>query len=191
VGLTATLLDRLATAEWSRHQSGMQTITPEQLANATATLINSKLAAMTAQEQQAMYEAMMSVITIKGKHGLNAELSYITATQGPDGKWTVAVNPLAFSERKLFYQQNSPGMVSSGTNFYPGEAVLVFYSLLAGDVGFGGVYPDLCRHSVQDMTAVDMTNNYLFGEQGYLYRRPLSTFLTEQAVGNWFSALGF
>lgn len=82
-------------------------------------------------------------------------------------------------------------MVSSGTNFYPGEAVLIFYSLVAGDVGFGGVYPDLCRQSVQDMTAVDMTNNYLFGEQGYMYRRPLATFLTEQAMGNWFTALGF
>lgn len=191
VGLSSSLLDRLANADWNARQAGAATITAELLATATTNLVNSVLATMSGQEQEALYEAMMSISTVKGVYGLNSNSPYVSGARNSDGTWTVTISAQAFSDRKLFYQQTSPGMVSSGSNFYPGEAIIIFYSLVSGDLGFGGDYITLCRKSVQDMSGVDMTNNYLFGENGYMIRRPLQTFLTEQAMSNFFSELGF
>jgi hypothetical protein len=36
-----------------------------------------------------------------------------------------------------------------------------------------------------------MTEQNLYGQTGYLIRRPVTTFLTDSAIGQFFSNLGF
>jgi len=191
VGLTIVLLDRLATADWNARQAGAPQITPQQLANATSNLVNAKLATMTGSQQQSLFEQMVSVVTPKGRLGLNPDYSDASATPNGGGTWAATISADAFSRRKDFFKQYSPGMVSSSTNSYPGEAVLVFYSVAAGDIGFGGGYVTQVRNGISDLTGLNMTSEYLYGENGYLFRRPLSTFLSEQAMSQFFSELGF
>lgn len=190
-GTTAALVERLATADWNARLAGSPTITPEQLAAAATNLINNKLSTMTAQQQIDLFHQMMVEITPKASWGLNSYFPHATATQNADGTWRVTISPTPFSNRKVTYQTIVPGMVSSSTNFYPGEAMLVAYSVASTDVGFGEDFVSRVKKTIGDMTGLDMTNRNLFGEQGYLRRRPLNTFLTEPAMSQFYYELGF
>ncbi|MFQ5723413.1 MAG: hypothetical protein ACE5G6_02885 [Terriglobia bacterium] len=189
--MSSTLVQRLAVADWNARQAGAPTITPEQLATAATNLINAKLSTMTAEQQLAGFKAMMVVDTPKGSYGPNADYEHVSGTQNPDGTWRVTVSPQAFSERKTDFAQLAPGMVSSSTNFYPGEAVLVLYSVAADDPGFGGQYVAILKDWLERMTGLDMSNRVLYGENGFAARRPLTTFLTEESMSQLFSELGF
>ncbi len=191
LGLTAPLLDRLATADWNARKAGSPQITAEQLATAVTNLINARLASMTAEQQVALFWAMMTELTPKGRLGLNQKEDYVSAVKQGDGRWTVTISSAAFAGGKATFSQWAPGMVSNSTNFYPGEAILVFYFLASGDTGFGGDFSSKVRKALTDLTGLDMANRYLYGERGYLVRRPLQTFLTEQAMGQLFGELGF
>lgn len=189
--MTTVAVERLALADWTARQAGVPTITPEQLAAAATNLINNRLATMTAQQQGDLFDQMMVEVTPKLAWGLNGYFPHATATQNVDGTWSVTISPTPFSNRKADYQIIAPGMVSSYTNFYPGEAMLVAYSVAAADMGFGADFVSKVKNGIGDMTGLDMANRSLFGEQGYLRRRPLNTFLTEAAMSQLFSELGF
>ncbi|MFQ5662832.1 MAG: hypothetical protein ACE5HL_03265 [Terriglobia bacterium] len=190
-GMSSALLSRLAAADWNARQAGAPTITSEQLAVAATNLINAKLATMTAAEQQAGFERMRAEATPKGRFGLNSKYPYVSAVQNPDGTWRVTVSPEAFSKRKTWLATYAPGMVSSSANFYPAEAIMVAYSVASGDQGYGTEFITIMKQSIADLTGLSMTNRYLFGENGYLTRRPLTTFLIEQSMSQFFSELGF
>lgn len=192
--MSSTLVDRLASGDWNGRQAGSPTITPQQLASAISNLINSVLGTMTASQQLAMFSQNMSVLTPKGALGLNNDYmwsKYVSATQNSDGTWTVTVSASAFLARKSFFQSYAPGMVTSSTNFYPGEALMIVLSLATGDRGFNDAHESRVRTMVQDLTGVDMSNQSLYGNSGYFARRPLSTFLTDSTLGQFFSNLGF
>lgn len=122
---------------------------------------------------------------------MNTNYGDATAVQGGDGKWTITISANPFDRRKALFQQNAPSMVSSSANFYPAEAVVVFYSVVANDHGYGGAFPPETRQSLSNLTGMDMTSEYLYGSTGYLVRRPLDTFLVEQAMSQFFTELGF
>ncbi len=81
-------------------------------------------------------------------------------------------------------------MVSSGSNFYPGEAMLVFYSAATGDLGYGGSFTTNMSQIYGAMTGL-YPGTYPFGDGGYTCKRPLNAFLTEANLGQLFSSLGF
>lgn len=190
-GMTTALVERLATADWNARVAGSPTITPEQLAAAATNLINNKLSTMTAQQQEDLFQQNMVEVTPKTTWGLNSYFPHATASQNTDGTWRVTISPTAFSKRKAIYQTLAPGMVSSSTNLYPGEAMLVAYSVASADMGFGEDVESKVKKKIGDMTGLDMTNRNLYGEQGYVRRRPLNTFLTEPAMSQFYYDLGF
>ena len=189
--MSSTLCTRLATADWNARQSGSPTISPEQLAAAATNLINNKLATLTAQEQREGFRRMMAEVTPEGALGLNNIVPYITGTEQPDGRWVVSVSPSGFTTRKTEFAQLAPGSVTNSTNFYPGEAMVIFYSLASGDYGFGLERETISKNLLANLTGLDMSTRNLYGEHGYLFRRPLNTFLTEQAMSQVFSEVGF
>jgi hypothetical protein len=189
-GLTTTLIDRLAVADWNARQAGSPTITAAQLATAATDLINAKLATMTTTQIEEGARQMYSEMTPKGRYGLNQRFPYASA-QKVGGRWTVTIEPEAFSEKKTDFATWAPGMVSSSANFYPAEASLVAYAVASGDPGYGSEFLTDLRKDISDLTGLDMSQRALFGENGYGRRRPLNTFLTEPAMSQFFSALGF
>ncbi|MGH9778114.1 MAG: hypothetical protein ACRD5I_06850 [Candidatus Acidiferrales bacterium] len=189
--LSGTLLTRLALADWNARQTGPPQVTPQQLADAATRLINARLASMTAQQQADGFKRMMVEVTPKGALGINPDNPYISATRQSDGRWTVTVSPEMFSKRKAVLSKLAPGMLSASTNFYPGEAILVCYSVASDDLGFGGDFEPKVKKVLTDATGLDMTNRSLYGENGYLFRRPLNTSLTDGAVSLFLSDLGF
>jgi hypothetical protein len=191
LGLSSTLITRLASADWNARQAGPPTITAQHLAAAATNLINNKLNSMMADEQSTLYENMYAVMTPKGMYSLDSVTPNVTATQGEDGKWTVTVSAAAFSDRKTLLRQLSPGMLSSYAEFYPGEAALVFYSVATDDVGYGNDFLVVVRKAAADLTGLDLSSQYLFGENGFYIRRPIATFLNEQSMGQLFSEFGF
>jgi len=190
-GLSSTLVSRLAAADWKARGAGSPTITPEQLAAAATRLINARLATMTAEQQQQGFKRMMREVTPKGNLALNPLVSYMSATRQSDGRWTVTISPPGFSRRKSVFAQFAPGMVSRSENFYPGEAMLVSYSLASEDMGYGLDFQAMIKKRIGDLTGLDMGSRSLYGENGYFVRRPLNTFLTEEAISQYFFELGF
>ena len=85
----------------------------------------------------------------------------------------------------------APGMFTTSANFYPGEAMLVAYSVATWDMGYGDGYTTKMKQRLSDLTGLDMTNQSLFGQNGYLIRRPIRTFLTDAAISQFFTDLGF
>ena len=190
IGLTTALISRLATADWNARQAGSPAISAQLLAEASNDLINTKLATMTRAQQESVFEQNASVLTSKGRFALNYPNDYVSATLVANS-WTVSVDPQLFSVRKDFFKQKAPGMVTTSTNFYPGEAILVLYSVASGDMGFGGEFVTKSKKVVGDFTGLDMTSRYLHGDHGYLCRRPLAAFFTEQSVSTFFARLSF
>lgn len=189
-GLTATLIDRLAVADWNARQAGSPTITAAQLATTATNLINQKLATMTTAQIEEGAQQMYTELTPKGRYGLNQPYPHASA-QKISGVWRVTIAPEAFSETKADFAALAPGMVSSSANFYPGEAVMVAYAVASGDPGYGSQFITDSKRNIADLTGLDMSQRYLFGENGYQFRRPLETFLTETAMNQFFSELGF
>ncbi len=186
-----TLVSRIATAHWGARQRGAPTITPQQLATAATHLINNRLNSMTVSQQQALFQQMYSTHTPKGKIGLSPHYSHITSTLNTNGLWSVVVDPTAFSTMKTDQATLAPGMYNSSSNFYPGEAVVVMYSVATWDMGYGNSYVSKVKTRLGGITGSDLTNQNLFGDNGYLIRRPISTFLTGAALGQFFTELGF
>lgn len=189
--LTSPLVTRLANADWTRRQNGLQTITPQELADAANRLIAAQLATLSASQQQQLWNTMTMEQTPKGNFGIGSSVSNVSAVRNSDGTWRVTVAPEMFSRRKAFFAQYAPGMVSTGTNFYPGEAVLIFYSVGSGDMGYGSQWVAKVRKAIGDLTGLDMTSRQLFGDNGYVARRPMNTFLTEPRMSQFFTDLGF
>ncbi len=188
--MSSSLLTRIGSADWNDRQSGSPRITAEQLADASARLINSKLATMTAAQQTELGRRIRGEVTPKGALGINQYAPYVSAAQQADGRWVFDVSPLAFTSRKAVFSQLAPGMMSSGDRFYPGEAMMVLYSLASGDMGFGLDYQATVKKALGDLTGLDMTNRSLYGENGYFFRRPFNSFATEQAMSELLSELG-
>lgn len=184
-------LNRLATADYNARQSGSPTITPQQLANAITSIVNSTLSTMSASQQQALLIQNLSISVPNGTFALNATDPNVSATQNGNGMWTVSVNAAEFSGRKSFFKQYAPGMVSSPSNFYPGEALMVTYSLATGDMGYDNTFISSATQLVGNATGVNMSNQLLYGDNGYMIRRPLHTLLTEANISQFFSSLGF
>jgi len=82
-------------------------------------------------------------------------------------------------------------MVSASANFYPAEAMIVAYSVATWDMGYDNAFIVKMKKAISDYTGLDLSNRYLFGESGCLVRRPINTFLTKQALGQFYSDLGF
>lgn len=191
-GFSTTSVSRLANADWHARQAGPPAITAQQMAGAVNHLIATKLGAMTAQQQLALYSQMMFEETPKGRiYSPNSGTYDVTAVTNANGTYTVTVSPAAFSKRKGFFQQKAPGMVSSYSSFYPAEASIVFYSLASGDQGYGNDYLNKIKKKIGDVTGLDMTNRSLFGDNGYLARRPLSVFCDQAGMDQFFTDLGF
>lgn len=182
---------RLANADWRVRQSGQPQITAQQLANAANHLIAVKLASMSAAQQQALIQRLTLEVTPKGTYRPNSYDSYTTATQNPDGTITVTISPDAFSARKAIYSQYAPQMVTASANFYPAEAQIVAFSIAAGDVGYDSGLLANIQKKIGDMTGLDMSTRTLFGDNGYLARRPLSIFLDQAGLDQFYSDLGF
>ena len=191
LALSSTLLNRLAAADWNARQGGAPQITASQIASAANQLIANKLATMTAAQQQALFNSMISVSTPKGLFSLNQDNSYVSASQNPNGTWNVTISSAAFADRKAQFAQLAPGMVSSSTNFYPGEVIIVLYSVASSDMGYGTDFLTSTRQTVRDLTGLDLTSTFLFGEHGFFCRRPMATFLTAASMSQFFSSLGF
>jgi hypothetical protein len=195
--MSSTISSRLANADWNARQAGSPTITAQQLANAINHLINSVLGTMTASQQLSLLRQNMGVPTPKGLWSLVPDnpnyggASYVSATQNPGGTWTVTISPDLFSRRKAFFQKYAPGMVSSPSNLYPAEAMLVTYSLVTDDKGYNDSTISSLKAWIGDATGVDMTNQQLYGPSGYFARRPLGLFFTDATLGQFFADLGF
>jgi hypothetical protein len=196
--MSSTMCSRLANADWNARQAGAPTITPQQLADAANHLIASTWGTMTASQQMSLILQNDYVGTPKGRLGVIADVGleqpYVSVTQNPDGAFAVTVEPGLFSNDsigKAFFQSYAPGMVSSGTNLYPAEVMLVTYAVASGDRGFDDARTSRTKTIIGDVSGLDMTNNVLYGDSGYLDRRPLSTFLTDQTLAQYFTDLGF
>ncbi len=190
--LSSSDLSRLATADYSARQTGTPTITPQQLASAITSVINSTLSTMSASQQQSLFNQYASIAVPNiGQFGLNTADPNVSAIQNGNGTWTISVAPAEFGGRKSFFQQYAPDMVSSSSNFYPGEAVMVMYSLATGDMGYDDSFISSATQLVGNATGVSMSGQLLYGDNGYMIRRPLHTFLTESNISQFFSNLGF
>jgi hypothetical protein len=189
--LSSANINRLASADWNARVSGGPSITAQQLATAATNLINSKLATMDAPTQRALAQSNFSVRTPKGTLGLNPGNPYVTATRNANGTYSVTVSAQAFSTRKADFQTLAPAMVTSNSNFYPAEAIMVAYSVASGDLGFGSDYVNAMRARLGALTGLNLTNQPLYGDGGFMIRRPLSTFLTDAALSQFFSSVGF
>ena len=189
--MSSTLLNRLATADWNARQAGAPTLRAQQLANAATDLINNQLNTMTAAQQSALFTACFSVQTPKGKIGLNPNYPFIMGSQNGSGQWTVTIQSTAFSSRKTDFATLAPGMVSSQSNFYPGEAMLVVYSVATWDMGYGNGFVAKATQRISDLTGLSTTGLMLYGDNGYLIRRPIAQFVTPTALSQFFTELGF
>lgn len=189
--LSSADLSRLANADYNARKAGAPTITPQQLATAITSIVNSTLSTMNASQQQALFNKTFSVAVPNGQFGLNTADPNVSATQNSNGTWTATVSSAEFSGRKGFFQQYAPDMVSSSSNFYPGEAVMVMYSLATGDMGYDNSFITEETQLVGNATGVSMSGQLLYGDNGYMIRRPLHTFLTESNISQFFSNLGF
>ncbi len=187
--LSSSDLSRLANADWNARQAGSPQITPQQLASAATAIINSTLSTMSASQQQALLNESTAISVPDGIYGMNAPDPNVSVSENSNGAWTVAVGANDFSQRKAFFQTYAPGMVTSSSNFYPDEAIIVTYSLAAGDLGYDNSYISGVTQFVENQTGSYV--QLLYGTDGYLIRRPLSTFLTEANIGQFFSDLGF
>lgn len=143
------------------------------------------------QQQQTIFEENVTIAVPNSQFGLNTPDSNVSATENANGTWTVSVSAAEFTQRKSFYQTYAPSMVSSYSNFYPGEAVMVTYSLATGDMGYDNAFISGAKELVGNATGVSMNSQFLYGDSGYLLRRPLHTFLTETNISQFFSDLGF
>ncbi len=189
--MSSALVSRLATADWNARQAGAPTLTAQQLATAATELINNQLNTMTATQQNALFTACFSVQTPKGKIGVNPNYPYISGSQNGSGQWTVTVQSTAFSSRKTDFTTLAPGMVSSYSNFYPGEAMLVVYSVATWDMGYGNGFIPKATQRISDLTGLITTGLMLYGDNGYLIRRPIAQFVTATALSQFFTQLGF
>jgi len=189
--LPSAELGRLANADYNERQAGSPTITAQQLANAMTSIINLTLSTMSASQQQALFNQYIAIAVPNGQLYVNSPDPNVSATQNSDGTWTVSVSAAEFSGRKGFFQQYAPDMVSSSSNFYPGEAIMVMYSLAAGDMGYGDSFITSATQLVGNATGVSMSGQLLYGNSGYMIRRPLGTFLTTTNIDQFFSDLGF
>jgi hypothetical protein len=191
--MSTTLISRLANADWGARQAGAPTITSQNLANATNHLLANAMSGMTASQQQAAWKNIAMIQTPKGNLSLNYKYPFVSAVKGSDGRWQVTISASAFTQRKQDFKNLAPGMLNatSATTFYPADAMLVFYSVATADMGFGGTFTSRAKSQLASMTGLDMTTKYLFGETGYLVRRPCSTYLTQEAMSQFFSDLGF
>jgi hypothetical protein len=189
--ISAANVSRLATADWNARRAGSPTITAQQLANAANHLIHNQLATMTAVQQQTLFSQMMTTSTPKGNIGLNPNYPFATGSKNADGTFTITVQAAAFSDMKTNLLSMAPGMFTSSANFYPGEAMMVAYSVATWDMGYGSAYVTKLKQRLGDLTDIDMTNQSLYGQNGYLIRRPVTTFLTDAAISQFFTNLGF
>lgn len=189
----------IADADWNARQTGSPKITAGQLASAANQLIANTLAQMSASQQETLFNQYAFVSTPNGGDSTVASVgvSYtnwpdpnVSATQNSNGTWTVTVSANEFSSLKSFFQQHAPAMMSSGSNFYPGEAVIVFYSAATADLGYGGSFASSMSQIYGAMTGL-YPGSYPFGESGYVSKRPLGTFLTQTNLNQLFSSLGF
>lgn len=187
--LSSSDLSRLANADWNARQAGSPQITPQRLASAASSIINSTLSTMSASQQEALANENTAVSVPNGLYGMNAPDPNVSVTQNSNGTWTVTVGASDFSQRKSFFQTYAAGMVTSSSNFYPGEAVMVTYSLATGDLGYDDSYISAAKQFVENQTGSYV--QLLYGDNGYLIRRPLTTFLTEASISQLFSDLGF
>jgi hypothetical protein len=188
--ISAAMLSRLATADWNA-RSGPPTITADKLANASNHLIRNQLASMTLAQQQTLFLRMFKTSTPKGNLGLNPKYKYATSSQNPDGTFSVTIEPDAFSDMKSDMRSMVREMLSASANFYPGEAMMVAYSVATWDMGYGDTYVTRVKQRLADVTGLDMGDKLLYGEEGYLIRRPITTFLTDTAMHQFFADLGF
>lgn len=189
--MSTAMLNRLATADWEARHAGPPMITAEKLANASNHLIRNQLASMTAAQQQALVLQMFKASTPKGTLGLNPNYEYATGSRNPDGTFTLIVQLGAFSDMKTNMGSMAPGIFSTSTNFYPGEAMMVAYSVATWDMGYGDSYVTRVKQRLADLTGLNMADKSLYGQEGYLIRRPITTFLTEAAISQFFADLGF
>lgn len=187
--LSSTDLSRLANADYNARQAGQPTITAQELANSITSVINSTLSTMSASQQQALFNENTSITVPNGQYGMNQPDANVSATQNGNGTWTVTVSANEFSQRKTFFQTYAPGMVSNYSNFYPGEAIMVTYSLASGDLGYDNNYISSTTQFVENATGSYV--QLLYGANGYLIRRPMGTFLSTTNVEQLFSDLGF
>jgi hypothetical protein len=190
---SSTPITRLANADWNARQAGAPTITSQQLANASNHLIANAMNGMTRAQQEEAWQKIRMIQTPKGNLSLNFKYPFVNVTLGGDGKWHLIVSPDAFTHRKQDFANLPPGMLdaSSATTFYPADAMLILYSVATGDMGYGGEFISNARQRLASMTGLDMTNKYLFGETGFLVRRPCTTYLTEAAMSQFFADLNF
>ena len=197
--LSASDVTTIGDADWNARQAGSPTIAAQQIANAATQIINNTLSTMSASQQEStfeQYEYLTTPIAIdppyvtQGTFAANWADPIVTATQNGSGTWTVSVSADEFSSLKSFFQQEAPGMMSAGSNFNPGEAMIVLYSAATCDRGYGNGF-------TSDMAGLYATSTGLtpgtlpFGSSGYVCRRPVGTFLTESDLSQLFSDLGF
>jgi hypothetical protein len=180
----------IADADWNARQAGSPTITASQIASAASQVINNTLSTMSVSQQQSMFDQYAYVMTAQGKFGTDWADPNVSAAQNSNGTWSVSVSPNEFSSLKSFFQQYAPGMMSPGSNFYPGEAMIVFYAAATCDRGYGGTFVTGMA-SLYDETTGLASGSYPFGDSGYVCRRPLQDFLTEPNLSQVFSDLGF
>src|SRR5262249_48196814 len=145
------------------------------MADAANHLVATKLGGLSADQQQQLINQLTRESTPKGVYSPNFGYKFVTATKGSDGRWTAAISADAFTKRKEFFRQASPGMVSGGSNFYPAEAQMIIYSIAAGDLGYGNAFVATAKKQIGNLTGLDMTSRMLFGSNGYLARRPLDS----------------
>jgi hypothetical protein len=189
----------IADADWNARQSGPPAITASQIASAANQLIANTLASMSESQQESLFQQYAYVNTPNGgdpQMGLSGSAYTnwpdpdVSATQNPNGTWSVTVSANEFSSLKSFFQQYAPGTMSSGSNFYPGEAMIVFYSAATCDLGYGGAFTSNMAQAFGADTGL-YPGNYPFGVSGYICKRPINTFLTENNLSQMLSSLGF
>jgi len=164
--ISAANVSRLAIADWNARRAGSPAITAQQLANAANHLIHNKLATMTAAQQQTLFSQMLTTSTPKGNIGLNPNYPFATGSKNADGTFIITVQAAAFSDMKTNLLSMAPGMFTSSANFYPGEAMMVAYSVATWDMGYGSAYVTKVKQRLGDLTGIDMTNQSLYGQNG-------------------------
>lgn len=189
--LSSTDLSRLANADYNARHAGAPTITAQQLTNAVVSIINATLSTMSESQQQSTFNQYFSTSTPNGQLILNIEDPNISATQNSNGTVSITAGSAEYTGRKSFFQTYAPTMVSASSNFYPGEAIMVTYSLATGDLGYDNAYISAESQAIANLTGASMSGKLLFGDNGYLVRRPMHTFLSEANISQFFSDLGF
>lgn len=189
--MSSPAASRLANADYNARQSGPPAITAQQLAGAASHLINAVLQNLSPGQAQALFRGTCVVNTPKGTWGPCPNYPYVSIAVSSAGTYSATVSPDAFARRKSEFLSFSGQMVSSSTNFYPAEGVMVLYSIASWDMGYDNNFITRAKQGISDLTGVDMTNQALYGDNGYLVRRPLSLFLTDQNLSQFYADLGF